>query len=315
MKISVAICTWNRSKLLDQTLTQMRKVNIPKAVELELVIVNNNCTDDTDEVISRHSSSLPISRIFESRQGHSNSRNAAVDAAKGEYILWTDDDVLVDELWVQAYVEAFERWPEAAIFGGPIDPWFESKPPKWLEEVWGRVAPAYAVRNLGPDSIPIDEKNLPFGANFALSLPFQKQYRYDPTLGRKGNGMLGGDEVTLMTAMLRDGLQGIWVPNAKVRHFIPSLRQTTNYLRRYFRGQGVVSSRRLERTGEGSQARHLSWLIFRAAKAEMKYHLYRLFSPPSVWIEHLLRASILWGRIQGYSSRSIRLNGKFDSFV
>ena len=51
LSITVAICTWNRARLLDQTLTQMHNLRIPSCVEWELLVVNNSCSDDTDEVI------------------------------------------------------------------------------------------------------------------------------------------------------------------------------------------------------------------------------------------------------------------------
>ena len=65
--ITVAICTWNRAQLLDQTLTEMRKLRIPPGIEWELLVVNNNCTDDTDGVLDRHEGRLPIRRLFETQ--------------------------------------------------------------------------------------------------------------------------------------------------------------------------------------------------------------------------------------------------------
>jgi glycosyltransferase involved in cell wall biosynthesis len=312
MKITVAICTWNRANLLDRTLDEMQKLKIPKGVVWELLVVNNNCTDNTDKVIVYHINHLPIRRVFESNRGLSNARNAAVRESTGDYMLWTDDDVLVDEYWVEAYVRAFERWPEAAIFGGPIAPWFEGTPPKWLEAIWPKVANAYAVRDLGPDPIPISEKSLPFGANYAVSLPFQKQYIYDPALGRKGKGMLGYEESTLILAMLRDGLQGFWVPGSKVRHFIPRDRQKTYYLRRYFHGQGVfwacnnVESETIKLFG------YPRWLIRAAVQSELQYYVRKLFCGPDVWIKDLIQASMLWGQLQG-CSRGAPSNKKSDS--
>src|SRR4051812_4932182 len=111
IRVTVAICTWNRSALLDRTLTSMRHLVIPEGVEWEILVVNNNCTDDTDDVLSRHFAGLPLRRVFEPRQGLSNARNAAIDVAAGELICWTDDDVLVDPGWLSAYVEAASRWP------------------------------------------------------------------------------------------------------------------------------------------------------------------------------------------------------------
>src|SRR4051794_35896246 len=103
MNVTVAICTWNRAGLLDQTLSEMGRLRIPSGLEWELIVVNNNCTDPTDEVIARHTGRLPIRRVSEPRPGQSNARNAAVRVARGDYIVWTDDDVLVDPLWLAAY--------------------------------------------------------------------------------------------------------------------------------------------------------------------------------------------------------------------
>src|SRR5262249_56770240 len=58
-RLTVAICTWNRAGLLDQTLGRLRELEIPPGTEWELLVVNNNCTDDTDAVVARHAGSLP----------------------------------------------------------------------------------------------------------------------------------------------------------------------------------------------------------------------------------------------------------------
>ena len=51
-RLTVAICTWNRCHLLQQTLEEMTKMTVPTGVDWELVVVNNNCSDATDEVIA-----------------------------------------------------------------------------------------------------------------------------------------------------------------------------------------------------------------------------------------------------------------------
>src|SRR2546427_11619724 len=156
MLITIAICTWNRCALLHQALEQMTRLQIPPGIEWELLVVNNNCTDATDEVIAAYSTTLPIQRVVEPNPGLSNARNAAVREARGKYILWTDGDVLVDKNWVVSYVAAFERWPEAAFFGGVVRPWFVVPPPAWLRRAWPRVAIAYATRDLGANPFRLD---------------------------------------------------------------------------------------------------------------------------------------------------------------
>ena len=170
MLISVAICTWNHSALLRQTLEQFTHLVIPPELEWELLVVNNNSTDATDDVIASFIGRLPIRRLFEPRPGLSNARNTAVREARGEYLLWTDDDSFVDERWLAAYAEAFVRWSKATVFGGPIRPWFATPPPQWLKRVWPMVSGVYGFRDLGSIPLRFDgSARMPFGANFAWS--------------------------------------------------------------------------------------------------------------------------------------------------
>ena len=132
MFITIAICTFNRAESLRRTLDSLVAMRVPSDLSWEIVIVNNNSTDHTDEVISEYVGRLPVRWEFEPRPGKSNARNRAIDVAKGEYIVWTDDDVVVDTGWLTAYVEAFRRWPEAAVFGGRIMPRYEAPVAKWV---------------------------------------------------------------------------------------------------------------------------------------------------------------------------------------
>src|SRR5689334_771393 len=134
MLITVAICTMNRAESLRRTLVSLAAVRVPEGVDWEVLVVNNNCTDHTEAVIQSFASKLPIRREFETQRGLSRARNRAVDTARGDYIVWTDDDVVIHNGWLAAYAEAFCRWPEAAVFGGPIVPKYAAPLPAWLAD-------------------------------------------------------------------------------------------------------------------------------------------------------------------------------------
>jgi len=299
MQISIAICTWNRCELLRQALEQMTQLVIPPGVNWELLVVNNNCTDATDDVIATFVTSLPIRRLFESKPGLSHARNAAVREAGGEYILWTDDDTLVHENWVAAYVEAFQRWPEAAFFGGPILPLFAVPPPACLILVCPRVAGVYATRDLGAKPLRFDGGDrVPFGANYAMRIKEQRCYRYDPQLGRKPGTNIVGEETTLIKALLADAYEGWWVPDAVVQHYIPPERMTTRYLRRFFMGMGQYYAK-TEPAWEGPVLFGKPRWLWRAALShELRYRLRRPFCQPEVWIRDLIVASEAWGNFR-----------------
>ncbi len=236
--ITVAICTWNRAKLLDQTLTQMHELQIPSDVEWELLVVNNNCTDDTDAVIARHQGALPIRRLFEPRQGLSNARNCAVEAATGELILWTDDDVVVEEGWLSAYAEAACTWPEATYFGGPVFPWFEDEPPDWVREHLGGLGGTYALLDLGSVGRPFSAEEVPLGVNMAFRIEALRSHPFDVRLGRSGDKLISGDEVDMFRQLNAEGKSGRWVEGARLRHFVPASRMTAEYVSEWFRGAG-----------------------------------------------------------------------------
>ena len=292
MHLSVCICTWNRAALLDKTLAQLKQLSIPPGLDWELLVVNNNCTDETDLVLNRYAVALPLRRLYEARPGLSHARNCAIDAAQGDLLVWTDDDVLVDSQWLAAYCEAAGRCPQAAFFGGPIRPWFEAEPPSWLLECWDNLSGMYAVRELGDDEFALDTDHLPYGANYAIRADVQRKHRYDVNLGRQQNNMVSGEETAVLAAILAEGGSGHWLPGAKVRHFIPAERLTLNYLRQFFYGLGRTFVRG-GRTSRASAAK----LRMRAALSELKFRAGRRVAPARYWVKHLTTAERMRGEL------------------
>lgn len=217
----------------------MGRLSIPPGVEWELLVVDNNCSDDTPAVISHHASHLPIRQLSEPRQGLSNARNCAIEAARGDIILWTDDDALVDPGWLAGYVNAANTHADASFFGGPVDPWFSVEPPRWLEANLSVFAGAYAVRRMPHGTLTLNGKDsLPFGANFAVRREGFVDLRFDTRLGRTGSDLMGGEEVQFMGQLLDQGYFGVWVDEARVRHFIPEDRVSQAYLWDYYYDKG-----------------------------------------------------------------------------
>jgi glycosyltransferase involved in cell wall biosynthesis len=132
--VTVAICTFNRAESLRRTLDSLAVMRVARDLAWELIVVNNNSTDHTDAVIAEYRHRLPMRREFEPRPGLSNARNRAIAAARGEYIVWTDDDVVAGAGWLAAYAEAFRRWPDAVVFGGRIKPRYEPPVARWVAE-------------------------------------------------------------------------------------------------------------------------------------------------------------------------------------
>jgi glycosyltransferase involved in cell wall biosynthesis len=319
MLITVAICTYNRAESLRRTLDSLAAMRVPDGLDWEVVVVNNNCPDHTDAVIESFADRLPIRPEFEPQGGVSHAKNRAIDVARGDYIIWTDDDVIVDTGWLAAYVEAVRRWPEAALFAGLVTPEYETPPARWIidsEPFLGDKC--FARRNYGMKPLPLSvgDGRLPVGCNFAVRAMEQRAVRYDVELGYKPGGFLAGEEDDVARRLLNAGASGRWVPEAMIVHCIGQERQTIRYLTKRFTGLGEELALLRDRSGAlAAQADRGAPLVFgaprwlwrRYAEGWMRYRIHRLISPPSIWLKHLEACSYVRGEIRYWRSRR-RLN-------
>ncbi len=277
MEISVIICTRNRASQLSELLTSMCGLAHP-GVDWECIVVDNGSTDNTAEVVESFEGLLPIRRVMEPAAGVSNARNAGVIAAKGRYIVWTDDDVLVEPNWLAGYGRAFRRWPDAAVFGGKITPLLRPPTPDWFQRGTKYLTDVLGARNLGdkPIHLSMIDYQIPYGANYAVRAAEQQQHRYDPSLGVAPGRRLGGEEVDVIKRILESGKEGRWVPDVGVQHIVPPSHQTVAYIARYYEAVGeyeVYSAIRSGGVGYGP----ISLLILAATvpASFIGYHLAR----------------------------------------
>ena len=305
MKISVAICTWNRAEMLDRTLARMQKLEIPSDVSWELIVVDNNCTDDTNEVIDRHAGQLPINKLLETHQGQCHCRNAAIENASGDWLLWTDDDVLVDRNWIKSYVQAFRKHPEISFAGGTIEPWFSTRPPHWLNRHLPRLQGAFALIKRDETTRPLSENESVFGANMAFKTEVLKHDRFDTALGLIGANSIRGDETELIDRLRNAEHRGLWVGEAKVQHYIPKKRMTTNYLWDFYEGYGRAITRQGDQPNVATLFGRPSWAIRGYAVSRLFSHLAAPIKN-QFWLNQFRRAATCAGVIAESADKSHR---------
>jgi glycosyltransferase involved in cell wall biosynthesis len=312
MLITVAICTLNRAESLRRTLKSLAAMQVPDDLDWEVVVVNNGCTDHTDDVIEAFADRLPIRRESVPVRGKSRACNRAVEVARGDYIIWTDDDVAVDPGWLAAYAEAFRRWPEAAVFGGKVVERFAEPLPKWLEG--NKTFPGFAARDFGDETLPlsIPELRIPFGANLAVRASDQRNFLYDPDLGPGAATGFVGEERDVIEKILQTGAAGYWIPKSTVTHYIGHERLTLDYVASLYT---AIGKSELFRSREPvAPAQHMwfgapRWLWRRLAEEWVRYRIHRLISPASVWLPHFQKYSLNWGKIQYWRSECGRRAG------
>lgn len=221
MDISVLICTWNNCKRLAVTLDSLIRCRIPQGLSWELILVNNNCSDETDTVVAQFQSRLPLKYLKESRQGLSVASNTAILQAAGRLLIFTDDDVEFFPEWMMAYWKAYQARPKGFYFGGPIESNFENDQ---FDRDLLTVAPeSVKGLDLGDEEKALPQKRYLLGANWACPAEalkevggFDMNAGLNPSLKR----IRTGSETIVMQRLNQKGWQGYYLPEARIKHFV-----------------------------------------------------------------------------------------------
>jgi glycosyltransferase involved in cell wall biosynthesis len=189
MELSVILCTFNRACNLKDCVEHVSNQQGMDGVDWELLIVNNNSTDRTEEIarelIDKHT--INIRYVLESEQGLSYARNRGIASTDSQYIVFIDDDILVEPKWLRAIYSTFKGFDSDAV-GGRI--WLKSpsKLPKWITE---EMRSYLGHLDFGDVPLRVDGhiKKM-FGGNMGFDRRiFEQVGLFDVRRGRRGEGL------------------------------------------------------------------------------------------------------------------------------
>jgi glucosyl-dolichyl phosphate glucuronosyltransferase len=239
--ISLIIPTYNRATLLERALKSAMNLDYPPT-RYEIVIVDNGSTDATPAVVQNvrdNSAEHDVRYVREERLGLHNARHAGVWAAKGDILIFTDDDATFAPGWLRAYAAAFDAHPEMGAAGGPVRASWEVPPPKWLAEFMGDAKSFGMFSLMEPyDEFRLNSDGEFFGVNMAIRANVLLEMGgFNPEAF--GDVWLGDGETGLVYKLWKHKMLIGYVPEALVYHHIPPERMTVQYLRRRMANQGV----------------------------------------------------------------------------
>ncbi|HEY0780019.1 MAG TPA: glycosyltransferase family A protein [Gemmatirosa sp.] len=231
---SVVISTYNRGATLRGAIRSVLDLD-PASPPHEIIVVDNNSTDDTRAVIE---SMIPASggRLryrFEREQGASHGRNAGAAAARGSVVVFTDDDVRATPGWLRAIDSTFAAHPEMAYTGGPIRPIWPQDPPDWLTDwFWSPLA----ILDYGELGLEIGR--LPFrclvSANLAVrKAAFDAVGGFDPRFQHARGAVTASEDHELELRLLNAGYRGWYDPSIEMYAEVQRNRLTKAYHRKW----------------------------------------------------------------------------------
>ena len=239
MKFSVIIATYNRADELVKTLESLK--NLESNGPWEAIIVDNNSSDNTRQVVLEQVDSFPVPLryILEKEQGRSAALNAGIRAAQGEILAVTDDDVRVDPHWLLNAERALDHL-HCDYLGGKALPIWSAELPEWLPNRGGKHWGVIALLDYGPEPKEFDEHRVPLGVNTVFRREcFERAGLWDNRIGRKAGTLLGQEVREWSQRARAAGLSGFYSPDLVVHHVIPGDRLTKKYFRKWFYWHGI----------------------------------------------------------------------------
>lgn len=161
----------------------------------EIIVINNNSTDDTQKIVEDFAQKEPNIRFFiEPKQGLSNARNRGWKEARGKYIAYIDDDCKVPAQWLSIAKKITDRKSPGA-FGGPYLAFYNTPKPLWFKD-------AYGSHIQGNDSHPLQDNEYLDGGNIFLRRSLLQDIGgFNVFLGMSGKKIAYGEETALLRSI------------------------------------------------------------------------------------------------------------------
>jgi glycosyltransferase involved in cell wall biosynthesis len=237
-ELEVVICTYNKAPILDRVLSTLACQTPDEDSRWSCLVVDNNCTDDTANVIQSHvlAGSVPGLRIVQERiQGLTSARLRGAKSTTAPWIAFVDDDCLLQPDWIAQALAFAESHPSVGAFGGRVILEWEVEPPRYV------LAYAYSFAEQEHGDL---QRRVEFLAGAGLvvnrSALSASGWIDSPLLAdRVGNNLVSGGDVEIVLRVAGGGHELWYVPSCVLHHFIPKQRTTLRYLTEINRNLGI----------------------------------------------------------------------------
>jgi len=217
--VSIVVCTRNRAADIRETLQSLSEIDCPQEFSVEILVIDNGSTDDTQAVLQE----LGIRSFVAPIPGVARARNAGIANATGDPVVFVDDDLRFPKDWLVDILAEFERGADAvagAIRLAPhlLRPWMTAKHREMLgsTELYDETG----------------EVGLHGGAMAFRKRVFERVPTFDEELGV---GAIGSSEEQLFAHQLQEAGFYIAANKSPVEHHCsPDLLKHENLVRRSF---------------------------------------------------------------------------------
>ncbi len=239
--LSVVICTHNpRPAWIARVLEALRAQTLPKE-QWELIVVDNRSADPLAARLDL--AWQPAGRVVrEETLGLTPARLRGIREARGELLVFVDDDNLLDPDFLEQALRIAAERPWLGAWSGQALGEFEREPPEWALRYLGNLA----IREVASDvwsNLPHLPETIPCGAGLCLRRAAAMHYlilndsgKRRIQLDRTGKSLISGGDNDLAACACDIGLGLGVIAALRLRHLIPAERLTPEYQERLAEG-------------------------------------------------------------------------------
>lgn len=236
MKVSVIITTYNRAKIIPMCMDSLIAQNFPRE-DFEIIIINNNSTDNTEEVIEKYIEENPETNIkyyYVPRPGQVYARQIGILAAKNEILSFTDDDGILSPEWLKEIVRVFEMREDVVGVAGKINIRWDETPPEWIYEYENYLGKLdYGDKIKFEVGMYMNAGNLSIKKNKLIEVG-----GFNPEM--IGDWLVGDGETGLWMRLKKNKCLIGWTPFALMEHYqIAKKNATPEDIKRRFMNNGI----------------------------------------------------------------------------
>jgi glycosyltransferase involved in cell wall biosynthesis len=243
--VTVIFSTFNGEYTLKRMLNSLEEVVQHTEFPWNIIVVDNNSTDNTNAILRSYQKTLPIEILTEIKAGKNISLNKAIaDKAKlANYIIFTDDDVIFPPNILNDYKILMDQYVEFDVFGGKVSPCWTVEPSKnLLLGIDTTVAFAITNQDAGYILGPIEGTKI-HGPNMAVRKSiFNSGITFNEKVGPNGGNYVMGSETEFLRRLVQSGHKAFFTPQIDVGHIIRPWQLETKWLasRAFKAGRSLV---------------------------------------------------------------------------
>ncbi|MCB0728450.1 MAG: glycosyltransferase family 2 protein [Ignavibacteriae bacterium] len=241
--VSIIVCCYNSEKLLPLTLKKLTELTKPEDIGLEIIVVDNNSSDNTfslaQKILEGNENNFDFRILKQNIQGLSHSRMMGIENARFEYIIFCDDDNHLHKDYIEKAFKIMDSHPETAVLGGESFPVSSVEFPFWFD----KFSSSYACgKQYEEDGDVTDSRGEIWGAGMvirrsALNEIISKGFK-SILSDRTGDQLFSGGDIEFCYALRLAGWNIRYDSSLKLDHIIHPGKLNWNYLIKLSKGFG-----------------------------------------------------------------------------